>query len=414
MVSFHNKKDAPFAARQRGRQFFIVAYILAKFCERIGNATYALTELLLAGGVGEADVALGAESRACDSCDMTDGEEVHGEVAGVADSLAVGSLLADVAFDIGEEVEGAGWHIDFETWDLGEEVEDDVAAFLELCGHLLRSLVAAGEGSDGGSLGYCADAGCHLTLKLVDSFGDVERCADVAHAPTCHGVAFGHAVCNDGAVLHSFHLSHGEMFLTIGNHVVDLVAEHENLWVFAEDGCETLEFLLGVHAARWVGGGAEDEEFCLGGDGGFELLRAHLEVLLDACWDDYALALGEDDLLGVGDPVWRREDNLVALVDDGEDDVDEAVFSAGGDDDLVDVVVETEPAFHACDDSLAEVRVARDWWVVCLVVLDGLDGSRLDVFWCVEIRLADGKIDNVKTLRLELTALLCHGKGRRL
>lgn len=345
---------------------------------------------------------------------MTDGKEVHGEVAGVADGLAVGCLLADVAFDIGEEVEGASRHVDFETRDLGEEVVDDVAAFLELGGHLLGSFVAAGEGGDGGSLGYCADARGHLTLELVDSLGDVERRADVAHAPTRHGVALGHAVCDDCAVLHSFHLSHGEMFLTIGNHVIDLVAEYENLWVLAEDGCESLELLFGVHATRRVGWGAEDEELCLGSDCGFELLRAHLEVLLDACRDDYALALGEDDLLSVGDPVWSREDDLVALVDDGQDDVDEAVLAAGGDDDLVDIVVEAEPVFHAGDDSLAEIRVTRDWGIVRLVVLDGLDGSRLDVFWCVEIRLADGKIDNVKTLRLELTALLCHGKGRRL
>ena len=61
---------------------------------------------------------------------------------------AVLSLLAEIAFDVGEEVECAGGEVDFEAWDLGEEVEDDVAATLELGSHLFGRFVATGEGCD--------------------------------------------------------------------------------------------------------------------------------------------------------------------------------------------------------------------------------------------------------------------------
>ena len=253
-----------------------------------------------------------------------------------------------------------------------------------------------------------------MALEFVCGLGDVERCADVAHAPACHGVAFGHAVGDYGAVLHSFHLRHGVVLLSVGNHVVDFVAEDEDLRVFAKDCGEGFKLLLGVHAARGVGGGAEDEKPCVWRDGCFELFGAHLEVLLDASWDDDALALGEYDLLGVRDPVGGGEDDLVTLVDYGEDDVDEAVLAASGHDDLVDIVIEAEPGFHSGDDSFAEVGIARDGWVVRLVVLDSLDSCRFDVFWCVEVRLADREVDDVESLSLKLSAFLGHCECRGL
>ena len=54
---------------------------LLQLGECVGDALDALTEFLFACGVGEADVALGTEGGAGDCGHVTDGEEVHGEVA---------------------------------------------------------------------------------------------------------------------------------------------------------------------------------------------------------------------------------------------------------------------------------------------------------------------------------------------
>lgn len=54
---------------------------LLELGERVGDSANALAELLFAGGVGESDVAFGAESGSCYGGHVADCEEVHGEVA---------------------------------------------------------------------------------------------------------------------------------------------------------------------------------------------------------------------------------------------------------------------------------------------------------------------------------------------
>ncbi len=75
--------------------------------------------------------------------------------------------------------------------------------------------------------------------------------------------------------------------------------------------------------------------FVAGDDGGLEPVGSQQETVLLPRRDDDGLPLGQGDALGVGDPVRRRDDDLLALVDERLDEVVERALGPGRDDDLV-------------------------------------------------------------------------------
>ncbi len=129
--------------------------------------------------------------------------------------------------------------------------------------------------------------------------------------------------------------------------------------------------------------------------------------------DEDRRAAAEHHHLGVGDPVGRGNDDLVAGVQRGEKRVVDHLLAAGPDDDLRGLVVEAVLALELAGDRLAQGHDAGDRGVLGLAAADGRDGGFLDVVGGVEIGLADGEADDIPPLRFQIPRFLRDDDRRR-
>ena len=130
-----------------------------------------------------------------------------------------------------------------------------------------------------------------------------------------------------------------------------------------------------------------------------ERLRLELEAVLHRRLDDHRRAAAQADHLRIGDPIGRRDDDLVAGVERGEHRVVEDLLAAGRDDRLGRLVVEAVLALELLGDRLAQGNDAGDRRVLGLAAADGGDRRLLDMVGRVEIRLAHRQADDVPALR---------------
>ena len=173
------------------------------------------------------------------------------------------------------------------------------------------------------------------------------------------------------------------------------------------------QLVVAVDGTRGVRGRAEDDGLGARREGGLELVARHLEALVDASVERHVDALGELDHLEVADPCRRGDDDLVALVDDGEDDVADLLLGTVADHDLLGCEVQAVLTLQLLADGLAQRHVARHGRVEREVLVDGLLGGLLDVGGGVEVRFADAHVDDVEALGLEFLTLLRHGQRGR-
>ena len=173
------------------------------------------------------------------------------------------------------------------------------------------------------------------------------------------------------------------------------------------------QFFLAVHAAGGVAGRAEYEHAGGGGDGGFQLLGGDFEVLLEASLDDHGAAAGQFHHLRVAHPIGGGDDDLLALVDEGEHGVAHALLGTVRHYNLGGCVVEAVLAFQFGGDGLAQVGIAGHGRVARVVVAYGLVGGLFDVVGRVEVGFAHAQVDHVDALRFHLTAALRHHQGGR-
>ena len=110
-------------------------------------------------------------------------------------------------------------------------------------------------------------------------------------------------------------------------------------------------------------------------------------------------AVGHKGLVG-GKP-GAGDDDLVALVDAGEDGGEEDGLDAGGDGDAGGLDVDTPLPLEKARDGLAKGLRPRRGRVVCRSAAEGRHGCLRDVFFCVEIGLSDGETDDIPALGLK-------------
>ena len=108
---------------------------------------------------------------------------------------------------------------------------------------------------------------------------------------------------------------------------VDLVGDDVDV-LAPDDLGQGLELTALVGRARRVGRVVQDEGLRRRRDRGLELVGRQQEAVLLPRRDDDGLPLGQGDALGVGDPVGRRDDDLLALVDERLDEVEEGALGA--------------------------------------------------------------------------------------
>ena len=375
-----------------------------ELAQGLDDPVHALLEVGHRGRVGQPDVVVGAEG--VPGHDGHPGllEEIVGQAVGVAD-LGPVRLLVVEGLDVREEIERAPGLEAGHPRDRGQAHEAVVAAALELGDHLRDVVLGAVVGLEAGLLGDGAGVRGRVALDLGHAVDDVGRSGGEADPPAGHGVGLRHAVDDDRLLLDIL-AERGEareLEAVEDEAGVDLVGDDVDVLALHDLG-QGQELVLTVSAAGRIGRVVEDEGLGRRGDRGLERLGGQEEAVLLAGRDYDGLALGQRDALGVGHPVGRGDDDLLALVDEGLDEVEEGALGPGGDDDLLGRVFDPEVLLEALGDGLAQGEDAVAIGVSCEVVADGLDPGLLDVLGRREIRLADAEVDDVDALGL-------HGLG---
>ena len=173
--------------------------------------------------------------------------------------------------------------------------------------------------------------------------------------------------------------------------------------------------LLGrVGGAGGVAGGVEDKHAGAVRQRVAQLLRRDLEVLVGAGVDDDRNAAAELDLLGVGHPVGRGDDDLVARVQQGGKGQVEAFLAAHAGDDLVGRVGQAVFARQLVADGLLELGHAGGrLGVLGLAAAQRVVSSLLDVVRRVEIGLTGAQADDVHALSAQGGDLVADGDRSR-
>ena len=113
-------------------------------------------------------------------------------------------------------------------------------------------------------------------------------------------------------------------------------------------------------------------------------------------------AIGEQRHVGVGNPVGRGDDALVARIQDRGADVETSLLGAGRDDDLRTLIAQAVVALELGDDRVLEFGSAVDRGIARDALSNRIDARVGDICRCVEVGLAGAEADYVMTLRLEL------------
>ena len=111
-----------------------------------------------------------------------------------------------------------------------------------------------------------------------------------------------------------------------------------------------------VDRAGRIARAVDYQHFCFRRDRRFQLRCGQLETLRDVGFHDDRCAFRDDHDVGVGDPVRRGDDDLIARVDHCQCQIEEALFAAAGDQYLLGGVVEPVVALELGDDGFLERR----------------------------------------------------------
>ena len=144
------------------------------------------------------------------------------------------------------------------------------------------------------------------------------------------------------------------MRLPIGEQVlVDLIANHSHLRMAAQQGGNGFQLLALQHQSRWIGGCVEHQQAALGGDQGFEGLEIKAEAIAGIAAEQAHLGSCQARQLGVGQPVRRRQQHLIARVEQHLKEVVKRLLAAIGDQHLVTANRHAIAAAELLSDGLA-------------------------------------------------------------
>jgi len=129
--------------------------------------------------------------------------------------------------------------------------------------------------------------------------------------------------------------------------------------------------------------------------------------------DEHRLAAGQGHHVGIGDPARRRDHNLVARIEAGEECVEHNLLGVAAHRDLVNTVVEPMIATQALANCFPQWLDSGDRRVFRLPVADCPDASFTDRGRRVEIRLALAERNHIGALIAQLGGASRHDLGLR-
>ena len=197
----------------------------------------------------------------------------------------------------------------------------------------------------------------------------------------------------------------------VGEVFVDLVGDHPDA-VLQRPLADGDDLGLGVHAARGVVRGDEQDGLGALGAGLLELIDGHLEAGLLVGVDHLRDATREGDRLGVRGPVRRRADDLVTLVAQHGERSEHGVLAAVGHEDLAGVAGEPRIAQRLDRDGVLQLRQTTGRAVAMVLdVASGLHGGLDDVLGRREVGLTGAEADDVLPRSLQGLRFGVNGKG---
>ena len=150
-------------------------------------------------------------------------------------------------------------------------------------------------------------------------------------------------------------------------------------------GCSSRHFAERAQLGARIGGtggiarAVEQQEPRLRRDGGGELARGDLVALVRTGEGHHRRGIRQHHHVGVGDPVGRRDDCLVARVEHRHAQVVDGLLRAGGDQDLAALVLERIVAAELADDGVFQLVDAVHIGVACEAAADRIDAGLRDV-----------------------------------
>ncbi len=202
--------------------------------------------------------------------------------------------------------------------------------------HLVHCDEVARHRGERGALRDVADVRGQVRLEVRRALHDIGRADQPADAPPGHRIGLGDAVEDHALVGELGHHRQDRVVLGIAvdEVLVDLVGDHHHP-VLQRPAADGLDLVAGVDRPGRVG--RRDEHQCLGArrTRRLELVDGHPEAgrLVGVEHDGHPA--GEGDRFRVGGPVRRREQDLVALVDQHRERRVHRMLAAVGDHDLL-------------------------------------------------------------------------------
>ena len=183
-----------------------------------------------------------------------------------------------------------------------------------------------------------------MTLKRSHSFDESCISGCVTNSPSGHGVSFGNTIDDNGTILYFLgDRSNAEVFLSfIDQLLVNFIGNNIEV-MFAGKFCELCELFFCIYSTGRVVRCVDHDRFCFRCDGFLDTFHVEGEtVFLTVLYEDRS-STGKFYHLDVADPARSRDDNLVTFFTEGKNCIDERLFCAGSDTDLVrfvnDIVV---------------------------------------------------------------------------
>ena len=154
-----------------------------------------------------------------------------------------------------------------------------VSSLAESLPHSVYIVLRTGYGGQGCPLGKGGGAGIGIDHEQLDTPGELRMHNPVTNPPAGHGIGFGKAVQNDGAVLESRDCRDGIRLVPVDQSVIDLIRQDHYVGSFPQNRGQLLYVPASHQPSRGVAGIVEDDQLCPGRDACPELFQIDPEII---------------------------------------------------------------------------------------------------------------------------------------